>query len=921
MNPNNGTNATIVTGYGNETTTTYEWNTSAYADGVYNLRVTVFENETVEGFSNYGELTGNFTIDNTKPTITLNYPDDGFNTSTNSINFNWTATDNIDTNLTCSLTIDGAVNVSGIDSLSGVPTNYSVSGLNDGTHYWNVTCWDDAPNSNTSETRNFTVDTSPPSVFDVRPVQGSTYNFTQVIEIAANVTETVSSVDTVLANITYPNSTVVTLTLNLAVGDKYNNSFVIPALAGQYNVTFVANNTFGLVNLTTVTFFVGQDNIAPNVTLNNPVDNFNASGDDVNFNWTAYDNYYTNLSCNLTLDGVVNATVASLNGTPTTYAVQNFSDGTHYWNVSCVDDASNTNTSETRSFTVDTIYPTISLNSPPNNAIDVDSNVTFNCSSTDNNNLNKIELYFNGALNQTSNVSGTANTSIFYINNLADGSYNWSCTSYDWINQANQSSTRNLTVNVTKAPTYNESYFSGNTTDWSNVPDITNVCNGTAILDNPDNDMIKWWDCVNAEDANFDASVELSQNFVEIIFGLHSSFNSSAEITMRNLSWDATPIILRDGIYCNDTCSNVTYSNGIAIFNITHFTNYTTIGNSQLEIWDQTDPDKDNLTKYTNEQIIFYANYTKKTDGTPFTGATCSIDYTDLGTLMVHNATTLLFEYNRSFSTAGTKQYNITCTGGGGQTITLSDSAFVSTSDYPPTWSNNKTNASDATKTGESVYFNVTLTDETAGGHQIFSFYNGTTWANDSTTAWSTPVELEEIRTITATRGQTVQWYWWFNDSTGNNNQTDIWNFTVANTAPSIANVNITPDTAYTTNDLTCNVSGYSDADNDGAQYYYDWYNGTNLTYSTLSASTSNVLVNGNTSKGEIWNCTVTPYDGFNNGTALYDTVTILNSVPSIVSVDVTPDAPNTTSILTCTASGWSDDDGDSEQYVYTWFD
>ena len=43
---------------------------------------------------------------------------------------------------------------------------------------------------------------------------------------------------------------------------------------------------------------------------------------------------------------------------------------------------------------------------------------------------------------------------------------------------------------------------------------------------------------------------------------------------------------------------------GNLIFNISHFTNYTTIGNSQLEIWDDTDEDKNNLTKYINDEPV-----------------------------------------------------------------------------------------------------------------------------------------------------------------------------------------------------------------------------------------------------------------------------------------------------------------------------
>ena len=48
------------------------------------------------------------------PSVVLNYPPAGFNTSNTSINFNWTASNGIDTVLECNLTVDGVVNASNI---------------------------------------------------------------------------------------------------------------------------------------------------------------------------------------------------------------------------------------------------------------------------------------------------------------------------------------------------------------------------------------------------------------------------------------------------------------------------------------------------------------------------------------------------------------------------------------------------------------------------------------------------------------------------------------------------------------------------------------------------------------------------------------------------------------------------------------
>ena len=70
-----------------------------------------------------------------------------------------------------------------------------------------------------------------------------------------------------------------------------------------------------------------------------------------------------NLSCNITINGVVNASdIPSANGTDTNYTVSGFNDDVYYWNISCSDDSSNFNTSSTRVFQVDTRAPSWSLN-------------------------------------------------------------------------------------------------------------------------------------------------------------------------------------------------------------------------------------------------------------------------------------------------------------------------------------------------------------------------------------------------------------------------------------------------------------------------------------------------------------------------------------------------------------------------------
>ncbi|MFH1848582.1 MAG: PGF-pre-PGF domain-containing protein [archaeon] len=92
----------------------------------------------------------------------------------------------------------------------------------------------------------------------------------------------------------------------------------------------------------------------------------------------------------------------------------------------------------------------------------------------------------------------------------------------------------------------------------------------------------------------------------------------------------------------------------------------------------------------------------------------------------------------------------------------------------------------------------------------------------------------------------------------------------ISNSVPSTPSIAVTPPSPDNATNLTCNVTTNStDADNDPVSYYFIWYNETNKSVSFgPSQSTYSVLMAGNTTDGDRWNCTVTPTDGTANGTS-----------------------------------------------------
>jgi len=98
----------------------------------------------------------NFTVDQSPPTISLDYPlnNSGIYYDTGTIVFKWTATDTYDPFLRCDLNVDGTNKVSNMLVSSGVQATKPVS-LSEGVHAWNVTCRDEVENSNSSSTYKF----------------------------------------------------------------------------------------------------------------------------------------------------------------------------------------------------------------------------------------------------------------------------------------------------------------------------------------------------------------------------------------------------------------------------------------------------------------------------------------------------------------------------------------------------------------------------------------------------------------------------------------------------------------------------------------------------------------------------------------------------------------------------------------------
>ncbi len=139
----------------------------------------------------------------------------------------------------------------------------------------------------------------------------------------------------------------------------------------------------------------------------------------------------------------------------------------------------------------------------------------------------------------------------------------------------------------------------------------------------------------------------------------------------------------------------------------------------------------------------------------------------------------------------------------------------------------------------------------------------------------------------------------------------------IGNTPPSATSVAISPDPAFTNDNLSATVTGWADIDGDIEGYVYEWsVNGV-----SLPGETGSSLANANFSRDDTVSVTATPDDGSDLGPPVVSPdLIITNTPPELVTANLSPPSPNVADILTCTPLGPSDLDGDVVSYFYQWF-
>jgi hypothetical protein len=97
--------------------------------------------------------------------------------------------------------------------------------------------------------------------------------------------------------------------------------------------------------------------------------------------------------------------------------------------------------------------------------------------------------------------------------------------------------------------------------------------------------------------------------------------------------------------------------------------------------------------------------------------------------------------------------------------------------DTYPIWNGNSTNLTDITEIGSLIHFHIPPINNNPDKY-IFSWYNSTEWVNDTAASYISGTNIDVTKTLPTDNGM-INWTFYFNDTSGNTVQTDVWSIDI----------------------------------------------------------------------------------------------------------------------------------------------
>jgi hypothetical protein len=407
---------------------------SSYGDGIYLWNV--WCNNTIGSYS-FAIANRTLTIDTTAPTVDFS---SGTESSFLSFKRNWIF-------VNVSVVEENEENISFrlFNSQGGLVNSQTFidkrrtlnwTGLSDGVYYYNVTVFDKVGFSDFTETREITLDTTPPKVKINSPLN-KTYvmsEFPVTINVSLNEPGSLVfySLDNWVTNISLTTSD----NLNYLESLSYSGD-------GSYILRVFANDSLGNFNISEFVVF-GVDSVSPIVNVLEPEQdkyyNYSLISFEVETNEPSIVNYSLDF-------GLTNFSMQE-NATDTGFlSSQILNDGVYTVNFYVWDIYGNENFSQARDFVVDSISPEIIFmdNTPENNLFSKETSFMINVSAYDLN-LDEVILDWNG----TEEFFQFSGDGYFWSEkNLLEGTYTFLAYANDSAGNFNFTETRTLNVDLT----------------------------------------------------------------------------------------------------------------------------------------------------------------------------------------------------------------------------------------------------------------------------------------------------------------------------------------------------------------------------------------------------------------------------------------------------------------------------------------
>ncbi|MBP2144466.1 parallel beta-helix repeat protein [Methanococcus voltae] len=384
-----------------------------------------------------------FSVDTTKPGITVNSPVNNKIYNLSEVKVNFTVNESVSSS---TVIIDRGTGDEKTVTVNPTDLTYTgtASGLKEGLHNINISVKDTAGNSD-EKVISFIVDTTAPNVSINTPINNKIYNISDIV-INATANDS-SAIKEVIANI---NGTNVTLS-------KTDNYYTLSRnfADNKYVIKVYAEDTVGNKNVTDEVIFA-VDTTAPKIITVKPTDS-STVGIATNIQVTVNEKSTVNISLTKGTETFKYDLTEDLhNENLHTKLISNLEAGTYTLKVTATDLYKNTYTNES-TFIVDETKPVMEIAEPTNNSIYNKSDIEINATVTDTYGIKEVKANIkSSAVNKNVTLSKDTDNYIGNTNTLAEGDYNITIYATNNLGNINKTQPNEIIIDLTKPVITNE---------------------------------------------------------------------------------------------------------------------------------------------------------------------------------------------------------------------------------------------------------------------------------------------------------------------------------------------------------------------------------------------------------------------------------------------------------------------------------